>query len=265
VTIQIGPGLRRLVHSSLLVCGLLLLFPACRSTRSPVADNSASLDLPPLATPPFKTKEPERYQAVRTITSSRKGDGPKVVTRTVIARDGRMRREEYETTAGQKIVYLEIPAGRFVLLPSAKLVASVEATGPVVAGQQSSAGEISVDLLLNETPAETRYERLGPEGVGGRSATKYRVLTRSTATNVAPDIQTLVWIDDELSMPLRWETTANSGNTETTTTMELSDITLDVDLRKFQLPPEYRKVDISAIQGPIGNKALAATAKPVRK
>jgi len=258
VSIQIVPGFRVLVSSVLLITGCTLLLPSCKSNRGSVTNDTGPKALVVAATPPFATREPERYQAVRIITSSEGSAAPRI-SKTVIARDGNNRREEYEDAAGERIVYLETPTGRFMLLPSAKLFADVEGFSLVDKQRQRSHDDLSTDLLLNQAPVETRYERLGPENVGERMATKYRVLTRSTTDGTAQDAQTLIWIDETLGMPLRWETTATSGDHETKTTMELSGIRLDIGPQTFELPQDYRKVDVGLM------RSYAPSVQPWRK
>lgn len=246
-----------------LLCGVLLLL-SCRSTTGPTNNIGTSQELVALQTPPFSTKEPDRYQAVRTITSMTKGIEKSIVTTTTIARNGRARREEYETASGQKLAYLDLPSGRFVLFPSAKLFATLDSA----AGERQetlAGGDVSADLLLNETPTETLYANLGAEAVGSRSAIKYRVLTRATGTVAGTDGETLIWIDDRLGMPLRWQTTAKSGAGETTTTMELSSITLEVDENAFRIPVDYRQVNFSELITPAGQTRGTPTMKPARK
>lgn len=263
MTIKGAPKLRKSVCLGLAVCTPLLL-ASCRPTIGPTSKNGTSAELTLLDSPPFRTKEPDRYQAVRTITSSTKGIEKPIVTRTTITRDGPMRREEYETANGQKLVYLELPSGRFVVFPAAKMFASIDGSPGIASPEKDSDGAVSVELLTNEKPVETRYANLGTDSVGNRSATKYRVVTRSTQTNGVSDGETMIWIDDQLGMPLRWQTSRSASNVETTTTMELSDITLDVDAHTFQVPPEYRKVDIGQLRPPIEPKP-GSTVKPATK
>ena len=250
---QFAPSLRNLILSACLVCSILL-FLSCRSTTTGPTNNSASQELVVLQTPPFSTKEPDRYQAVRTITSITKGIEKPIVTRTTISRNGGLRREDYETAPGQKLVYLDLPSGRFVLYPAAKLFAMIDGAPEGTGLQALAAGDISADLLLNEAPTETRYANLGAEAVGNRGAIKYRVLTRSTVTNASNEGETLIWIDDGLKIPLRWQTTAKSADSETTTTMELTDITQQVDEHAFQIPTDYRQVNIGELTTPAGRK-----------
>ena len=77
-----------------------------------------------------------------------------------------MRREEYETSNGNVVVYLETPEGRFLLLPSARLMAELkDVTTPALptAPQPDEDVDLSVNRLLNEGPVETRYDSLGSE------------------------------------------------------------------------------------------------------
>src|SRR4026207_2334736 len=83
------------------------------------------------AVPPFATKEPNRYQATRTITSTEtptdSGSVNETHTTTVnISRDGVQRREEHETSDSGSLVYLENTSGRFILRPNLKLYADAD-------------------------------------------------------------------------------------------------------------------------------------------
>jgi len=263
VIIETPPSTRAVIACVLLLGTFAFTQISCKSGQAPGSTDAASQDLALLTTPPFSTKEPQRYQAVRTITSNGKDNGEPVVTKTLIAREGSMRREEYETHGGHTVVFLEIPQGKFVLLPAAKLVAAM--TDSPEAEEGASRSELSTDFLLNQTPTETRYQRLGPEAVSGRGATKYRVLTRSAATEVTPDTQTLIWIDDELGIPVRSETTSNAEGGAVTSKMELSDIRLNVDPNIFRLPADYRKVALNALYSTNSASATDRKSKPRTK
>jgi hypothetical protein len=67
------------------------------------------------STPPFRTKEPDTYRALRTTTFINSGGLPKI-TKILIARDGAFRREEND-----ELVVLENDKGRFLLLPEARI------------------------------------------------------------------------------------------------------------------------------------------------
>ena len=94
--------LRKRAGAVITVSVVLLATAACRSQSETVTSSQTqSSDTIVSSTPPFQTKEPERYQAVRTITTVN-ADGQTVVTKTSVARDGEMRRQE-----SGKIVYLD--------------------------------------------------------------------------------------------------------------------------------------------------------------
>jgi hypothetical protein len=201
--------------------------------------------------PLFATKEPDRYQATRIITTVENDAAPPGITRILIARDGERRREDYETEPDVHTSYLEIAAGAFVLLPSKKLYADIRsAPGFALANQRDarqddSDADFSTDRLLNETAGVARYEKLGSEKLDGRATTKYRV-TNGTATNGSePPTVTLIWIDETLGMPIRSESEGFEGNHHSKLTMELRDIRTQVDPVLFELPKDYKKVEYS--------------------
>jgi hypothetical protein len=222
-----------------IVTGLLFL-PSCKSLRKHSGVEQTSADVTISSTPPFQTKEPERYQAVRSITLS-KATGESVVTRTLIAKDGEWRRDEYETEATEKIVYLDAAGGRFILLPGARVYASAgnEESGLDSPDKQVALVEDSTDGLLSADPISTQYQKLGTEIINGRNATKYRVRVNTSGNATVSNGETSIWIDDSLSMPIRSETVTASGDR---TTMELTGITLDSDKALFQVPDGYKKV-----------------------
>jgi hypothetical protein len=243
---------RRRAVTIVLVCALIVVmgltyrrWPHFRkqSTRQkPVAEQTA-----PSSVPPFSTKEPQRYQATQVVTSSETiaGIAAAPTTKTVaIARDGEKRREEYQTETGESLVYLEKPDGRFVLMPAKKLYANLDlaARASDLGGPDDGAPE-SFESLLNETSGASRYENLGPESLNGRGTTKYRVTAGDAAKGTAVTTVTLIWIDDELRMPIRSEMRSTEGDRTTKVTMELRNFGPDVDPQLFVIPADYQKVD----------------------
>ena len=202
-----------------------------------------------LATPPFATKEPEHYQALRVITSSTgsaangQGAVDSLDSQTFVARDGERRREDYETRSGAKVSFLQLPNGSYVLLPEKKMYAEwrPEATGGADEQAVRGAPDFSPDKLLNEARPEAHYEKLGTEMVNGRATTKYRVTLRGK-TGAAKETMTesLVWVDEALGMPIKSEMTSTSG---ARVLMELRDIRETVEASLFELPQDYRKVE----------------------
>lgn len=220
-----------------LCSSLLLVVASCSSqNNSPPPANTATEVV--VSTPPFQTKEPERYRAKRTITSVT-ADGKTTVTTTSTARNGEMRSTESKV-ASKTLILLNLPEGHFVLLPDEKIYASVLAYD-VVGGED---GEISPDKLLHGDEVKSSYQTLGTEVIGGRKTNKYRVVVNSpSATSVTPS-ETLIWIDEAFGMPIRSDTKSSDG---TQVTMELSEIALDVDNDVFRIPDDYKKLAFSEL------------------
>ena len=194
------------------------LFCSCSSFRQ-AADNTNSDNQIVSSTPPFKTKEPEHYQALRTITST-DAAGASSITRTLIARDGDLRREEIDRGSSLKLVILELEQGRFVLLPEAKIYTEAfDAVEEVKQDLSDSGG--SPERLLHQEPIATSYQTIGSETIAGRSTTKYRIVVNiSTSENVSRS-ETLMWIDENYGMPIRSETKTDDGSKQL---MELTNI-----------------------------------------
>ena len=214
----------------------LLVFAACRSQSEPSTTPIVSPESVVSSTPPFQTKEPERYRATRIITIVTAG-GKTVVTKNSIARDGEMRRNESETVS-KKIAYLDLPDGRFVVLPDEKVYADLATETDLDAGDE----DISPERLLHGDATNTSYQKLGTESIGGRNADKYRIVVNSSTPGSVSLSETFIWIDESLGMPVRSETTSSDG---TKITMELSDVALDVEKSIFQIPGDYQKVAFS--------------------
>ena len=218
----------------------LLLIASCRSQNDLATTKNALSETVISSTPLFQTKEPERYRATRIITVVTAG-GKTVVTKTFIARDGDMRRNESET-ALQKIAYLDVPDGSFVLLPDEKVYADVATETSTAAGDEE---EISPERLLHGVTTNTSYQKLGRELIHGRNANKYRIVVNSSTPGSVSPGETLIWIDETMNMPIRSETTSADG---TKVTMELSDLALDVDKHVFQVPDDYQKVAFTELR-----------------
>lgn len=233
---------------SLLLC--LLAVASCRSASEPSANETPSTDTVVSTTPPFPTREPDRYYATRTITIVNAG-GENVVTKTSIAKDGPSRREESEVGT-QRMVYLETPEGRFVILPERRVYAAVSSEDE--AALDAEAEESSPDRLLHLEPINTSYQLIGPEVLGGRNTRKYRVTVNNSASGNVSQNETLIWIDETLSMPVKSETRSADG---ARTTMELSEIATDPGAALFQIPTGYEKIAFGELRkqlkGPQGN------------
>jgi hypothetical protein len=206
---------------------------------------------PTNSVPPFATKEPTTYEATRIITYSLTSPKSGVseqphVDRILLARDGEQRREEYEAGALGSIVFLENVNGRFIILPQQKLYADANQSNASEESElQVEAELMSPDFLLHESNLPTQYQKLGPETVAGRLATKYRVM--SSASGSTASHEGLIWIDETLGMPIATQYTSTSENDSIHVSMELQNIRTTVDPQTFALPADYRKVDLSQI------------------
>ena len=222
----------------LAVSVVLLVITSCRSQSNSVpSSGSQPSDTVVLSTPPFHTKEPERYHAVRTITTVNAGGEP-LVTKTSIARDGERRRHELG-----KIVYLDLPEGKFVLLPGEKVYADLTEESRINA---DDASEISPEGLLHEENViNTSYQRLGNEVIAGRETNKYRIVVNNPSAPNVSQSETLMWVDEALQMPVRSETKSADG---TRVTMELSEIKLEADKDLFKVPKDYQKLAFSELR-----------------
>ena len=218
----------------LLLLVLFLCLTACKSQSDLAKTDNAPSETIVSSTPPFKTKEPERYRATRIITIT-SPSGEATVTKTSIARDGDLRRHESETNS-KLVVYVDLPEGRFVLLPDDKVYADLAAESGV---STTEGDEITPDRLLHTDTESTSYQKLGSEAIGGRNSTKYRVVVNSSTAGNVPRSETLIWIDEALNMPIRSEMKSSDGTRITT---ELTDISLDVDKAIFQIPEGYERI-----------------------
>lgn len=235
------------VYQCAFVIGTLLL-SSCSSKPKNGGVNSQANDQIVASTPPFQTKEPQHYQAVRTIKFI-DASGSVITRKTTIARSEIFRRDEIETSDSGTIVFLELDNGRFVLVPGAKIYSEITDAS----GIDPTEFESSPDRLLHPDSLSTTYQKLGTDIVSGRKTTKYRVaVNTSPATNVTAS-DTLIWIDESLGMPVKSETTASDGSHMV---MELSNIILDVDKNLFHIPEDYVKVSPAALRQHLSQKPV---------
>ncbi len=234
------------------------------------------------STPPYSTKEPERYRATmvtagslsyqstseetsqksitqnsNSVVQNSAGENP-AEQRMTVARDGARRRVDYELPAGKKISLLQTPEGDYLLDTNKKLYAALaDDAGTTAARADSGAAsanpakamrDFSPDELLGKGRAAARYENLGAETLNGRATTKYRVtpagITGEAGGNVG---ESLIWIDDELHMPIKQEIVSANGAGDARWWMELRDIETNVPADTFEIPAGYRKVALQVL------------------
>ena len=229
--------LQRRRGRAVIVVSIVLLTLSCRSQSNLTGNENATADTVVSSTPPFQTKEPDRYRAIRNVTVVA-ANGQTVTTKNLIARDGELRRAESQV-ASKTIAYLETSEGKFVLLPDEKIYAEITLDTSLPTNQDPDALERSPEGLLHADTGTTTYQKLGKEAIGQRGTDKYRVVVNAPSAASVSVSETLIWIDEALKMPIKSETKSADG---TRVLMELSDISIKVDNVLFQIPKDYRKV-----------------------
>ena len=240
------------VHRSafLLLSLCLLAITSCRTASELTPSETPATDTVVSIIPPFKTREPDSYSAMRTITTSGP-QGEKIVESMLIGRDGPIRREESGSNES-RIVYLDSPEGRFILWPEGRVYAARGGDSPGTSAAETE--DDSPDRLLHTEPsATTTYQALGTETVAGRNAAKYRVTVNNSRTESVNANETLIWIDDTLNMPIKSEMRSRNGLIVVT---ELSDIKSPPDKQLFQIPTGYEKIPFSALQKQLRARGL---------
>jgi hypothetical protein len=250
-----GLSVTALALVAFLVLTITAAGTSCRRTRVEPAANSNAVSGTDegVTTPPFATREPERYQWTRVITGVVAGakaaaSEPAVSQQVFMARDGDKRREDYEILKGVKLTVLRLPEGSYTLYPAKKIYAEIgDAGGTTSSAARNVPPDFSADKLVNASRTGARYEKLGTEDVNGRTTTKYRVTTK--AVQGGETVETLIWVDESLGMPVKSESITKSEATgESKYTVEYRDIKLETDAALFILPKDYRKVSQEEIQ-----------------
>lgn len=248
------PGGFRLALILFLVLTMAVAGASCKRTSvEPAQNTNATAEVDDtVTTPPFSTREPERYQWTRVITGvsmvDKTGGGAPAVSQAVfMARDLDKRREDYEILKGVKLTVLRLPEGSYTLYPAKKIYAEMNGEGGASRdARRDVPPDFSADKLVNASRVGARYEKLGTEELSGRTTTKYRVTTRGQGGEA---VETIIWVDESLGMPIKSESTSKSETTgESKYTVEYKDIKLETDPSLFVLPKDYKKVSQEEIQ-----------------
>jgi len=224
---------------------LLLLFSvsSCRQNDHTPTETPAAVEIVS-TTPPFPTKEPDRYRAVRTISQTNLS-GKTTTLKTNIFRDGPLRREELERANAPTLVYLEKSGQRYLLLPDAQIYSELDAQFTMPNSFDDNATESSPDRVLHTETVQTTYQKLQDEVLEGKSVGKYKVTVNNGSGGSVSNSVTLVWVDEKLGMPIKTETSSK----DTRTTMQLSAISLEVNAADFEIPTSYKKVATNELIG----------------
>ena len=206
-----------------------------------------------VATPPFLTKEPDAFQAKMVVTSTLGEQLPSPAPLVYeVSRDGDKRRVEFEKE-GERVALIQTPIGQIVLNLSKKEYAELkqEEESKVKSGgnRPDFAANNPIEGILNQTPVGAKYEKLGQEEVNGRTATKYKVSLRQAMNtgeqNGQVSVESFIWIDESLGMPIKSQTTYKGQNGRTVSSvMEVRDIKLETPpASQFEIPKGFKKVE----------------------
>ncbi|MDX6710145.1 MAG: hypothetical protein QOH96_1161 [Blastocatellia bacterium] len=243
------------------VIAVLCLVSGCR--RSEVNANSEDTNSAPfsrdaISSPPYSTKEPKTYQA-RYISSTEFGGESDPLAKVIqsikkerfVVRDGGQRRLDFEMKPGVGISYLQILQGKFALLPSKKLYAVIDANATTETSESDSGS--SPQGIADVAPGASKYEKLGFERLNGRETTKYRVTpARAGQQSGARSSETLIWVDEEVGMPVKWQIISQDGSgTQSTFTEEMLDFKTAVDADKFKIPGDFQMVSYANLKSQI--------------
>jgi outer membrane lipoprotein-sorting protein len=223
---------------------LLLVFTSCNRVQYKSVDSTPTKEVFS-STPPFKTNEPESYQAIRVVTFTG-SDRTSEVSRTLLAKDGLNRREE--TLGPGSIVYLYVPQGSYILVPQAQIYADSN-PGPQSTPVSTPPDEAS-EPILRESGSETLYRQLGSEDINGRRLQRYQIVVNTSPGQNVTTTETTVWVDEELGMPIKQEIRSGNGKT----VIELTEVSRNVDKKLFQIPGNYRKVSREELEQALSRK-----------
>lgn len=237
---------------------------SCGKTGPAPGENSPPPAPPAVSALPFSTKEPALYQAEIVISlpgtpAANAPDDDAAGQKYFVARDGEKRRTDYELSPKETMSVLEDEGGKtIVLLPQKKCSAEEKAAAGSAAPTQ---GESFTDFLTSGRLAEnipTNFESLGKETIGGQALAKFRV--RYEKTNGVESIsEALVWVDEELGMPVRTEFyTLKDGQKTNPVTTEFRNIKLSVDAGVFNKPDGCQNISAGEMQNILWRERLDA-------
>lgn len=168
-----------------------------------------------------------------------------------------MRRTEVQSSTGPILIYLEMPSGRFLILPEGKLYADItsEHVESEIKNEESEQLESNNDHVMHATTPPAAYVKLGNETFDGHNCTKYRVIVNRSDSGSVTKSETSIWIDDSLGMPVKSETISGTGSR---TRMELTDVKTNINDDVFSIPKDYEKVGPEVIRSRLKAQSAGA-------
>ena len=236
----------------LLICACAANF-SCRFIHADAKPNDAdapvSSDDANRNSPPFVTKEPEKYAAQIVFQSKLAPNAANIVEQTYfVAREAMNRRLDFEL-GKTKITNLQLSDKRQIIsLPDKKVYTELDASDEKMFIGESP--ELSLEQLLNAKPQGATFRKIGAETINGRATTKYRL--DYGAIREAPEArtETVVWIDETLGLPIKTEVVALENNQPNgaISTVELREIKPEVEPKTFDVPKDFRQITFAEMQ-----------------
>lgn len=259
----------------LVVCVVVFAGSACQRTTETDANLNANLNantsmananMSPVSTAGIAAKEPETYRGTLVLTVQTSGGERAMGIPSLsadIARDGADRRVSFKLPDGTDLIYLERGGEHFIIAPSRKQYAELDA---------ESTG-FQLQRLMTPAQLVSRLENLqgvqhvGEETVNGRVAEKYRYEATTTTGTSAGSVETeaFVLVDKETGLPLRTELFAEAsgdvkGIKEGKVVAEMRDISTNVDRTMFEIPAGFNKIPPEQVKQQIDTLTKAAAA-----
>jgi hypothetical protein len=180
---------------------------------------------------PFSTREPDVYQTEIVVTT---GDSEE---KMFTARDGNRRRYDFTFPNDSLVsVISDAAGGRKFINHQKKIYADDNLSEKLIAAPlpENWNDFLTADLLNRKI--NVRFEKISTEN----NLTKYSIV--SSETNAAAS-ETIISIDENLGFPVKSEFYATeSGAKVLKFSVEMKNISLQIEDRTFQIPENFRKV-----------------------
>jgi len=245
---RIFDGYRIILTASVLALSGLVC-SSCATAGSNTTSNTNESAAPsasiPAPAPVLEAREPETYSVVTTISIQPTGNAPQTNIPPLqfrFARLGTDRRLSFKLPDPiGEVIYIEKAPLKYLIFPARNQYVELD---PNELGFQL--GEMmSPASVITRLKERTRYENLGTETIGGRTAIKYRFAGATDTHTKAGTAQadSIVFVDQQTGLPLRSEieTTTSSGAGARIVT-STDDLQLNADNSMFEIPTGMKKV-----------------------
>ena len=180
---------------------------------------------------PFSTREPDTYQAEIVVTT---GDSEE---KMFTARNGNYRRYDFNFSSDSLISVISDAAGDRQFINHQKKIYAEDNFSKKSIGAPPSENWndfLTADLLNRKK--NVSFEKISSEN----NLTKYSIV--SNETNAAAG-ETIISIDENLGFPVKSEFYATESGTKVLKfSVEMKNISLQIEDRTFQIPENFRKV-----------------------